>query len=222
MSQCMILSENYKNIWSIHKIYLPLQPKTEQCTSFVLNDAVRLCLTGIQIRFAIYSHINRFADITKKSFISLSRCQKDVFMEKILRMALVFLFVVTSSTNILARENGTVKKRFNWHPVMNAIIQVESEGNPQAVSGKSCGAMQISPIMVEECNQILEKRNSKKRFTLDDRFNVQKSKEMFILIQLHYNPTNNVEKAIRSWNGGQRYSVKATQRYYNKVMKLLK
>ncbi|MCD8291554.1 MAG: lytic transglycosylase domain-containing protein [Prevotella sp.] len=143
-------------------------------------------------------------------------------MEKILRLALVFLFVVISSLSTLAKENGTVKKRFNWHPVMNAIIQVESEGNPQAVKGKSCGAMQISPIMVEECNQILEKRNSKKRFTLEDRFNVQRSKEMFILIQLHYNPDNNVEKAIRSWNGGQRYSVKATQRYYNKVMKLLK
>ncbi len=143
-------------------------------------------------------------------------------MEKILKMALVFLFVVIASTSTLARENGTVKSKFNWNPVINAIIQVESEGNPKAVKGKTCGAMQISPILVEECNNILEKRNSKKRYTLADRFNVQKSKEMFILIQLHYNPSNNVEKAIRSWNGGQRYSVKATQRYYNKVMKLLK
>ncbi|MCD8297289.1 MAG: transglycosylase SLT domain-containing protein [Prevotella sp.] len=106
--------------------------------------------------------------------------------------------------------------------MINAIIQVESEGNPKAVKGRTCGAMQISPILVAECNNILEKRNSKKRYTLADRFNVQKSKEMFILIQLHYNPENNVEKAIRSWNGGQRYSIKATQRYYNKVMKLLK
>lgn len=111
---------------------------------------------------------------------------------------------------------------FDWEPVMKAIIQVESEGNPKAVSGNSCGAMQITPILVRECNDILKKRNCKKRYTLNDRFSVVKSKEMFLLIQSHFNPTNNVEKAIRSWNGGMRYSVKRTQRYYNKVMKNLK
>ena len=105
---------------------------------------------------------------------------------------------------------------------MEAIIQVESEGNARAVSGNSCGAMQITPILVRECNDILKKRNSKKRYSLNDRFSVAKSKEMFLLIQSHFNPTNNVEKAIRSWNGGMRYSVKRTQRYYNKVMKNLK
>ncbi|MGN0050163.1 MAG: transglycosylase SLT domain-containing protein [Prevotella sp.] len=105
---------------------------------------------------------------------------------------------------------------------MEAIIQVESEGNSRAVSGNSCGAMQITPILVRECNDILKKRNSKKRYSLNDRFSVAKSKEMFLLIQSHFNPTNNVEKAIRSWNGGMRYSVKRTQRYYNKVMKNLK
>ena len=111
---------------------------------------------------------------------------------------------------------------FDWEPVMKAIIQVESEGNPKAVSGNSCGAMQITPILVRECNDILKKRNCKKRYTLNDRFSVVKSKEMFLLIQSHFNPTNNIEKAIRSWNGGMRYSVKRTQRYYNKVMKNLK
>lgn len=105
---------------------------------------------------------------------------------------------------------------------MDAIIEVESEGNPRAVSGNSCGAMQITPIMVEECNNILKKKKSKKRYKLSDRFNVAKSKEMFVLFQSHYNPQNNIEKAIRSWNGGLRYSVRGTQRYFNKVMKLLK
>ena len=57
---------------------------------------------------------------------------------------------------------------------------------------------------------------------LSDRFNVKKSKEMFILIQAHHNPENNVEKAIRSWNGGPKYSVRGTQKYLNKVMKILK
>jgi hypothetical protein len=102
---------------------------------------------------------------------------------------------------------------------MDAIIQVESEGNPRAESGNSVGAMQITPILVRECNNILKSRKSDKRFTLADRYDVGKSKEMFLLIQSHFNPQNNVEKAIRSWNGGIRYSVRATNRYYKKVMR---
>lgn len=110
---------------------------------------------------------------------------------------------------------------FDWEPVMQAIIQVESEGNVKAVKGNSCGAMQITPILVAECNQILKKRNSKKRFTLRDRFSLAKSKEMFELIQSYFNPLNDIERAIRSWNGGNKYSVKRTQRYFEKVMKHL-
>lgn len=110
---------------------------------------------------------------------------------------------------------------FDWEPVMQAIIQVESEGNAKAVKGNSCGAMQITPILVAECNQILKKRNSKKRFSLRDRFSLAKSKEMFELIQSYFNPLNDIERAIRSWNGGNKYSVKRTQRYFEKVMKHL-
>ena len=110
---------------------------------------------------------------------------------------------------------------FDWEPVMQAIIQVESEGYAKAVKGNSCGAMQITPILVAECNQILKKRNSKKRFTLRDRFSLAKSKEMFELIQSYFNPLNDIERAIRSWNGGNKYSVKRTQRYFEKVMKHL-
>lgn len=119
-----------------------------------------------------------------------------------------------------ARLNDS--KTFDWGPVMDAITWVESGGNSRAVSGKSCGAMQITPCAVQQCNIILKQRGEKKRYTLNDRFSVQKSREMFILIQSYYNPTNNVEKAIRIWNGGPRYSVRSTQRYYNRVMRAYK
>lgn len=118
-----------------------------------------------------------------------------------------------------AKEGG---KGFDWEPVMGAIILVESEGNAKAVSGSSVGAMQITPILVAECNDILRSRKSKKRYKLSDRYSVAKSKEMFLLIQSEHNPENNVEKAIRSWNGGMRYSVRRTQRYYEKVMRRMK
>ena len=82
--------------------------------------------------------------------------------------------------------------------------------------------MQITPIAVRECNNILEKRGSKKRYTLDDRFDKTKSKEMFLLIQSKYNPTNDIEKAIRLWNGGPKYSLRATERYYKMVLRRMK
>lgn len=110
----------------------------------------------------------------------------------------------------------------DWDAVMDAIIKVESNGNRMAKRGNSAGVMQITPVLVKECNRILRKKKSKKRFKLSDRFNVSKSREMFILFQSFYNPMNSIEKAIRSWNGGIHYSVSKTQQYFNKVMNALK
>ena len=135
-------------------------------------------------------------------------------------MALMMATVTAPAVTNAAKSAKT--SGFNWNPVMDAIIQEESEGNPNAVSGNSVGAMQITPILVKDCNEILKKQKSKKRYTMADRYSVAKSKEMFLLIQSHYNPENSIEKAIRSWNGGVRYSVRATNRYYQKVMANLK
>ncbi len=120
-----------------------------------------------------------------------------------------------------AGSGAAQTENFDWEPVIKAIVQVESEGNTRAVKGNSCGAMQITPILVAECNNILKKRKIKKRYTLRDRFSLEKSKEMFLLMQSHFNPLNDIEKAIRSWNGGNKYSVKRTQRYFEKVMKCI-
>ncbi|MBR2203256.1 MAG: lytic transglycosylase domain-containing protein [Prevotella sp.] len=143
-----------------------------------------------------------------------------MYFSKIAKVTLFTTIITLSSMSTIAREN--TNKRFNWGPLMDAITQVESEGNSRAVSGNQCGAMQITPILVEDCNAILKKRGEKKRFTLNDRFSVKRSREMFVLIMSHYNPTNNIEKAIRIWNGGVNYTNKGTQRYYKKVMALYK
>jgi hypothetical protein len=135
------------------------------------------------------------------------------------KAGLCLIAVMMAAASASARTMKALS--FDWDPVMDAIIKVESEGNPNAVSGKSAGAMQITPILVEDCNDILKKMKSKKRFTLADRFSVAKSKEMFLLIQMYYNPTNDIEKAIRIWNGGIHYSVRATNRYYRKVTALM-
>ena len=132
--------------------------------------------------------------------------------------------LVTNPYSAFAGGNGNSKQtsKFDWSDVMDAIIQVESNGNRHAKNGNQVGAMQITPILVKDCNQILKQRKSNKRYTLQDRFSIEKSKEMFLLIQSWYNPNNNIEKAIRSWNGGANYSVRGTQKYFEKVLRAMK
>lgn len=113
------------------------------------------------------------------------------------------------------------RKSYDWTRVINAIIQVESKGNAKAhnPNGDCCGILQITRVLVRDVNEYLKIKGSSKRYTLADRYNVQKSKEMFILYQERHNPGHNVEKAIRMWNGGPFYSVAKTNGYYRKVMK---
>ncbi len=138
------------------------------------------------------------------------------------KIVLLVLFMCLPFAVYAEGNDSTTDGNFDWEPVMNAIIQVESGGDEKAVSGNSCGAMQITPICVAQCNIILKSRKSKKRYTLKDRFNLAKSKEMFLLLQSYYNLENNIEKAIRSWNGGMKYTIRGTQKYYNKVIAHLK
>ena len=116
------------------------------------------------------------------------------------------------------------KEKFDWSPVVDAIIQVESKGNPKAFNknGNCAGILQITPGLVKQCNEWLKAKKSKKRYTLADRYNVKKSKEMFEMYQHYFNPSNSVEKAIRIWNGGPGYKVSSTNEYYRKVMKYYK
>lgn len=106
-----------------------------------------------------------------------------------------------------------------WEPVCNAIAQVESKGNPNARNGRYVGILQISPVMVKEVNTILQKNNDSRRYTLNDRLNPRKSKEMFSIFQWKHNKSKNIERAIRLWNGGPGYKVVSTQRYYAKVLR---
>jgi hypothetical protein len=138
-------------------------------------------------------------------------------MMRILKLLVLQVVMIMAPISAWADVESKAEK-FDWDPVMDAIIQVESSGNPRAVSGIYAGVLQIAPVLVKDCNNILKSRGEKKRYTLSDRFNEKKSREMFVIIQSYYNPQNNVEKAIRLWNGGVGYKVASTQRYYNKVM----
>ena len=88
------------------------------------------------------------------------------------------------------------------HNVLSKIIQIESEGNPNAVgdNGKAIGLLQIWPIMVDEINRLLKEE----RYSLEDRWDSLKSIEMFYTFQEIVNPEWDEELAARRWNGGIR------------------
>lgn len=125
---------------------------------------------------------------------------------------------VNNKIELVQKKEKENTKGNSWDKLIQAIIYVESKGNDNAKHGSSVGALQITPIAVAQCNQILLARRSKKHYTLSDRFSRKKSIEMFNLIQEYFNPKKSIEKAIRLWNSGNNYSVKRTQNYYNKVM----
>jgi hypothetical protein len=107
-----------------------------------------------------------------------------------------------------------------WGAVVEAIAQVESEGRPDLVSrnGLYVGYLQISKILVRQCNQIL----GTQAYTYNDRYDKQKSIEMFIIYQEHFNKEGNMEKAIRLWCSGEIRCMKrkrATEGYYRRVMR---
>lgn len=89
----------------------------------------------------------------------------------------------------------------DWEVLQMAMVMTESQFNPQAV-GKDgdWGIFQQVPIYVAECNRILTLRGEDTRYTHQDSFDIAKSIEMFNLLQSHYNPDQDIDRAIRYQN----------------------
>ncbi|MBO4379926.1 MAG: hypothetical protein J5784_02880 [Muribaculaceae bacterium] len=126
------------------------------------------------------------------------------FFSRSILTALLIIFGLNLSAQTTEKE---------WNTLIRAMIQCESKGNPKVRNGQYVGVLQISPICVRAVNQI-----STKKFSYNDRLNREKSIEMFNIFMDRYNPDHDIEKAIRMWSGGVRYSVKRTQKNYNKVI----
>ena len=105
--------------------------------------------------------------------------------------------------------------------LINAIIKVESNDNVNAIgdNGKAVGCMQIWKVVVDDVNKV-----SKLKYNYNDRFNKEKSIEIFKLYinkyatakRLGRTPTH--EDMARIWNGGPNGFKKAgTKQYWLKV-----
>lgn len=130
-----------------------------------------------------------------------------------MRKLFILLFLTLFSINSFS------KTKVDWTNVINAIIQVESKGDEKAVSknGKFVGILQISKVMVDDCNRI----EGYRKYTYNCRYDKEKSIEMFHIMQSYYNPSNDVIFAIRMWKGGPSWKTNSipTKEYYLRVMK---
>lgn len=138
-------------------------------------------------------------------------------MKKLLLLILCGISLATFAQTAAGVKKVDLQKK--WGTVIHAIALVESEGKPRQVSknGLYVGYLQISEILVRECNRIV----GYKKYTYADRYDKQKSIDMFIDYQEHYNPDGNMERAIRLWNSGDLKCMtrkSRTEGYYRRVM----
>lgn len=86
----------------------------------------------------------------------------------------------------------------DWDIFYLALVQVESEGNPNAINPTTgaSGIAQILPIYVEDANRII----GEDKYTLECRFSPELSREIFEVVQSHYNTDKSIKKAINLHN----------------------
>ena len=104
--------------------------------------------------------------------------------------------------------------------IVLGMIQVESNDNDSAYnkSEEAVGCLQIRPIMVREVNRILKKQGKEYRFKMKDRWDRDKSLEMFWVWRDYHHPRSSDEVIARNWNGGPNgYKKKSTVKYWKKV-----
>ena len=116
----------------------------------------------------------------------------------------------------------------NHDNLIQALIQVESrgiediKGDLHLKEGPSVGVLQIRPVMVREVNRILKILKISKKFKMKDRYDREKSIEMFVIWRDFHHPDGDFETIARNWNGGPRgYLKPKTVKYWMKVQKEL-
>jgi hypothetical protein len=158
-------------------------------------------------------------------------------MRKVMILLAAPLFISTQSSEpievcyeetIIQLKPKDVQVALSERDLVSALILVESRGNDSAigdrhiVGGEAVGALQIRPVMVREVNRILKIQKSDKRFKLKDRFDRDKTLEMFHIWKNFHHKDSDFETIARNWNGGPKgYKNSRTLKYWNKVQKEL-
>ena len=138
-------------------------------------------------------------------------------MKKFLILFILMLNVMMSNAQKVQNDSLKIDDK-----LITAIGYVESGHNEKVVSKNKqyVGYLQISKGCVNECNKLL----GYKKFTYNDRYDKNKSIEMFYIIQKHHNISNDPYLAMRIWSEGAsaiRTKPKVTK-YIKKVLKAYK
>ena len=107
-------------------------------------------------------------------------------------------------------ENSAPDTLSDWNILQLAIAMTESEFNPKAVGKtKDYGIYQITPIYVKEINRLL----GDQVYTHNQAFDIEKSVEMFNIMQSFKNPEQDIEMAIYFHNKAPWYKKKVLRNY---------
>ena len=123
---------------------------------------------------------------------------------------------------ILKIEKSKIYEPDNF---ISAIIAVESSWDSTALNKKedAVGYLQIRPVMVSEVNRIAKLKKLETKFHLSDRWDLEKSIEMFRIYSDFYSGKSTQEIIARRWNGGPLgHTKESTLKYWKKVNKILR
>jgi len=141
-----------------------------------------------------------------------SLLSKDSEMKRVFILFIIFTLIsipikdFNSSLNFINRYRYMRILKFDYYKkihreiLLKSIIQVESKGNFNAYNENTdaVGILQITPIMLKHANKIV----GYDRYKLDDRWNVEKSIEIFWIVQEYHNPNLWLDQACHLWNAG--------------------
>lgn len=104
-----------------------------------------------------------------------------------------------SAVGLLRAQNDGLTE---WEVMELAMAYTESKFNPSAVGkDKDYGILQITPIYVDEVNRLGGD------YSHADAFDIDKSLEMFEILQAHHNPERDIKKGISLHNKSKYYAM---------------
>ena len=90
-----------------------------------------------------------------------------------------------------------------WTILTMAIMKTECVFDPSRIGAtQDVGIMQFTPVGIEEVNRILRLEGKEEEYSHLDAFDIEKTIEMFNIIQGYHNKEQNISKAIHQHNPG--------------------
>ena len=119
----------------------------------------------------------------------------------------------TISTDTVYIEKVDQDTLSNWEMFTLALMKVESDYNPEAVSSVGAkGYFQMTPIYVAEVNRV-----HKTTYTFEQVTDFDTAYEIFDLMQKAHNPNYNMDKALTLHNGDHLWYRKRVYNAMNRI-----